>query len=266
MTMLNQIENTLKAISAENIKSHLKNNVDIRVFDTIDSTNNEAKRCSNDLSDLPMLFVANHQHSGRGRLGRNFYSPKDTGLYMSLMLKQKGSPENIVCITTATAVCVCNCIKELCDIDPKIKWVNDIYIYNKKVCGILCEAVTNPDTLCIDGIIIGIGINISTTDFPIEISDIATSIKQNIDKAKLCALITDCIINMYDTISDRTFIKQYKEYSMVLNKEITYIENNITKQAIAIDIDNNGGLVIKTNDGIKTISTGEISIRLNKNG
>ena len=250
--------------SADNILSHLHFDTDVRFFDSIDSTNNEAKRNSESLSDKPVLFVANHQHSGRGRLGRTFYSPKNTGLYMSLMLKNNKDAQNIVSITTATAVCVCDAIKELCDIEPKIKWVNDIYIENKKVCGILCEAVTNPYEGTIDGIIIGIGVNISTTDFPAEITDIATSLRCNIDKAHLCALITDKILSMYQDFKNNSFIDKYKSYSMVLGKEITYIENNIPKTATAIDVDPNGGLVIKTDDGLKTLSTGEITIRVIK--
>ncbi len=254
--------NTNNTLSAQNIKLNLNNDIEVRFFDTIDSTNNEAKRNAHTLSDTPILFVANHQTCGRGRLGRSFYSPKDTGLYMSLMLKQNSGFENIVCLTTATAVCVADAIRKLCDITPKIKWVNDIYIEDKKVCGILCEAVTNPDTSNIDGIIIGIGVNISTTDFPLELSDIATSLKQNIDKSELCALICDNILKTCDNITDRTFIEKYKEYSMVIGKEITYFENTVPKTATAIDIDSNGGLIIQTDNETKTLSTGEITVRL----
>ena len=259
----NKLQNNNR-LCCEKIKNHLSNNVDIRFFDSIDSTNNEAKRKSDKLSDTPVLFVANHQHSGRGRLGRTFYSPKDTGLYMSLMLKQSDGFENIVCMTTAAAVCVCDAIRKLCDLNPKIKWVNDIYIENKKVCGILCEAITNPDTTEIDGIIIGIGINISTTDFPEELCDTATSLRKDIDKSRLCAVVTDNLIDMQKTISDKSFIDKYKTYSMVLQKEITYTENGITKEATAIDIDKDGSLVIKTIDGIKKLSTGEITVRVKK--
>lgn len=265
MSINSNENNTEYVFDGEAIKKHLSHNVDVQFFDSIDSTNNEAKRTSHNLSDTPVLFVANHQHSGRGRLGRSFYSPHHTGIYMSLMLRQSKATDDIVCMTTAAAVCVCEAIKELCNLVPQIKWVNDIYVNNRKACGILCEAVTNPQTYAIEGIIIGIGINVSTADFPDELSDIATSLSDNTDRAKLCALVTDKLIDVCDNIADRCFIEKYKAYSLVINKKITYTQNGVTKTAIAIDIDQNGGLVIKTDNGVKTLSTGEITVRLDNN-
>ncbi|MBQ8538187.1 MAG: biotin--[Ruminococcus sp.] len=249
-------------LSAENISTKLNCNAQVLCFDTIDSTNSEAKRNSHKLTDSPLLFVANSQTAGRGRLGRSFYSPKDTGLYMSLMLKAKDDIQDTVCMTTAVSVCVTDAIKALCGIDAVIKWVNDIYIGSKKVCGILCEAVTDYVTSKIKGIIIGIGINISTIDFPDELRDIASSLGQAVDKNHLCALITDNIVTMYENIESRAFIDEYKKRSLVLGKKINYTENGVTKEATAVDIDNNGGLIIETENGTKTLSTGEITIRI----
>lgn len=251
---------------AQEVMKYLKSDVSIIPFETTDSTNTQAKLYCGQFKDSgitsPVLFTANHQNGGKGRLGRSFYSPADTGLYMSLLIKADEIESDIVCVTTATAVCVADAIKKLCNITVRIKWVNDIYIDNKKVCGILCEAVTNPDTMKIEYIIIGIGVNVSTDFFPKEIKDIATSLPKNTNKNKLCAYITDNIIEELSHISDRTFIEKYKELSLVLGKEITYTEMDETKVATAIDIDNNGGLVIETENGIKTLSTGEITVRL----
>ena len=252
--------------NAREILKYLKADIPVFYYDTIDSTNIQAKRFyekhKNDSIDTPTLFVADHQSKGKGRLGRSFYSPSRTGLYMSLMIKADSVIENIVCLTTAVSVCVTDALTQLCDIDPKIKWVNDIYVNDKKVCGILCEALTNPDSQKIDAIIIGIGVNIDTKDFPKELSDIATSVGQAVNRNELCAIITDNIIDMCKTIDDRKFIEKYKARSLVLGKEITYFENGVTKSATAIDIDNNGGLIIQTESGIKTLSTGEITVRL----
>ncbi len=252
--------------NAREIFEYLKADIPVFYYDTIDSTNNEAKRFYEkhkiDGIDTPTLFVADHQSKGKGRLGRSFYSPSHTGLYMSLMIKADSGVENAVCLTTATAVCVTDALEKLCDIKPKIKWVNDIYVDDKKVCGILCEALTNPDTQKIDAVIIGIGINIETKDFPKEIQNIATSVGQAINRNELCAKITDNIINMTKTIEDRKFIETYKQHSLVLGKEITYIENGVEKSAIATDIDINGGLIIQTESREKVLSTGEISVRL----
>lgn len=261
-TKQNNQKNTACPLSKKQILSHLQSDLNVVCFDTIDSTNNEAKRNAQNLSLSPMLFVANHQNNGRGRLGRSFYSPGDTGLYMSLLLKASPDFSDNVCITTATAVFVTDAIKELCGIDAKIKWVNDIYIGSKKICGILCEAVTDPITSQISCIVIGIGINITTDSFPNELKDIAASLDTDIDRNLLCAKITDNILLGEKSVSDRSFIEKYKARSMVINSEITYTENGETKPALAVDINRNGGLVIRTEEGLKTLSTGEISIRL----
>ncbi len=252
--------------NAKEILKYLKSDVSVIPFETTDSTNTQAKLYCGQFKDegisSPVLFVAQHQNSGKGRLGRSFFSPADSGLYMSLLIKADNIANDIVCVTTATALCVADAIKNLCSIEPKIKWVNDIYIDNKKVCGILTEAVTNPDTMKIEYLVIGIGVNIGITKFPDDIKDIATSLPLKTNKNKLCAYITDNIVGELSHIGDRSFIERYKELSLVLNKEITYIENDITKTATAIDIDSNGGLVIKDETQTKTLSTGEITVRL----
>lgn len=263
MSIINSNKTEYKGkISKKGILSNLSNDINVFYFDTIDSTNNEAKRRTDILSPTPALFVANHQSAGRGRLGRSFYSPTNTGIYMSLMLKARNDFSDIVSMTTATAVCICKALETLCNIEPQIKWVNDIYLNGKKICGILCEAITNEKTFTIDGIVIGIGINISTTDFPDELKDIASSIGQDIDKARLCAKITDNIVDVFKNIEDKSFIDEYKSRCFVLGQEITYTEKGVTKSATAIDINENGGLIIKTENGLTTLSTGEITVRI----
>lgn len=252
---------TDNALSKENISKHLKNKVDILCFDSIDSTNNETKRIAKNTKVTPTLIVAKHQSAGRGRLGRTFYSPKDTGLYMSLLINTGTGNASTLSLTSATAVYVCQAISKLTALCPQIKWVNDVYIDNKKVCGILCESITDNNNE-IKAVIIGIGINISTTAFPADLEDIATSLDVSIDKNLLCAYITDKLID-YITFGDCNVLNSYKDLSLVLNKEITYTHNGITKTATAIDIDNNGGLVIKDEGStILTLNSGEITVRL----
>lgn len=165
------------------------------------------------------------------------------------------------------AVCVAKALMSMCDKTPLIKWVNDIYLNDKKVCGILCEAITDANTQTITGLIIGIGINISTDFYSTELRQIATSIGQAIDPSLLCAKITDNILSECKTIASREFISTYKELSMVLGREITYYDKDKKVTATAVDIDSNGGLEVQTQDGkIKTLSTGEISVRLKEKG
>ncbi len=250
------------ALSSKGISAYLENDVVVNCFEVIDSTNNEAKKNAHTLLS-PTLFVANEQTAGRGRLGRSFFSPVNTGLYMSLYIPCDSDTSDIVCMTTATAVCVTDALLELYSIDSKIKWVNDVYLNDKKICGILCEAVNNQKTNAVCGIIIGIGINLSTTDFPQELSSIAGAVGVTADRNELCAKITDNIINTHKNIKAREFIKVYKERCMVLGKEIAYTKDGETKTATAIDIDRNGALVIKSGDKTQTLSTGEITVRLN---
>lgn len=247
-------------LCGDNIAKQLKNDVDVYYYDTIDSTNVKALQMAESIQK-PTLIVANHQSAGRGRLGRKFYSPTDTGLYMSLILTAKPQITDTVCVTSASAVCVSEAISDLCNINAQIKWVNDIYIEGRKVCGILAQAVTDSKSGQITHIVVGIGINVTTSDFPDDIKDIACSLGK-VDRATLCAKITDNLIDTYADIKSRSFIDRYKSRSLVLGREITYTQDGVSKVATAIDIDSNGGLVIQTEDGIKTLSTGEISVRV----
>ena len=227
-------------------------------LESVDSTNNKAKRLIAGGKTGAFSVIADEQTGGRGRLGRSFYSPKDTGIYMSFAYVPKGEIKDSVCITAATAVCVCRAIEKLTDKRPKIKWVNDVYLENKKICGILTEAVLNPQGEY--SVIIGIGVNISTFDFPDNVEN-AGSLCVNIDKDELINEITGellCAVN-----GDKgDFIHEYRERSIVLGKRVKVINGNQTFSAEAVDIDENGALIIKTENGrLQTLSSGEVSLR-----
>lgn len=245
----------------------------IEVYDVIDSTNNAAKNYamkSGGREVFDRVFVANCQTAGRGRLGRSFYSPPKTGLYMSFLLHPQILAESAVMLTTAASVAVCRAIENTANVRPEIKWVNDIYISNKKVCGILTEAVTDFESGAVESVVIGIGINISTEDFPDDLGGAAGNIgcaaahETNI-RSRLAAEVINQVQSIIceDILSrgDRGYIKDYKERSMVLGKDIIILNTNET--ARAVDIDDEGGLVAVTAEGKeKVLSTGEISIRL----
>lgn len=149
-------------ISAESIKSKLDTDIDVFYSPTVDSTNNQCKRLLADGKKGIFLVTADEQSAGRGRQGKSFYSPPMTGIYFSLVIRPETTLKNAVTATTAASVAVCKAIETLTDVKPKIKWVNDVYIGDKKICGILTEAVTNFEEGIVDSVIIGIGINIST--------------------------------------------------------------------------------------------------------
>lgn len=230
--------------------------VDVLTFNEIDSTNSEAKRIAKNGFDKSQLIVANCQTAGRGRLGRNFFSPKDTGLYFTFLFKPLGSLSDSVVVTTAAAVAVVRSIEKLTKLKPMIKWVNDIYIDGFKVCGILTEAFFG-------SIAVGIGINISTKQFPLELQEKAGSLNlKNLDRNLFCAEIVLQLNNIIKSMNDRTFIAEYKAHSLVLGKRITFQFKGEEFFGTAIDIDDNGGLVVDMEDGTqRVLNTGEISIK-----
>lgn len=261
-------------IAVEGISNHLAVDTDIYYLDEIDSTNSYAMKLISDNNVNTALVVANHQLKGKGRRGRNFSSPKDNGIYMSIVLPGKISIDKSLLSTTAASVAVVNAIREVTGKETQIKWVNDIFYENKKVAGILTEAVTDFEMGCINNIIIGIGINCYSDYIPTELQDVAGSLTdtQNapIDRNKLIAFIANNLFKLYDNISsgDFSFMNEYRKSSMVIGKNIKIFkstaivsENGI--KAKAIDISDNGALVVEYPDGSQeTISTGEISIRL----
>ena len=248
-------------LSAERIKANLKSDLAVHYYPEIDSTNTQAKRLlAENGTALPALIAANGQTAGRGRQGKSFYSPADTGVYFSLVLNPGISLQSAVGATTAAAVAVCRAVERLTDAEPKIKWVNDVYIGNSKICGILTEAVTDFESGTVSAVIIGIGVNISTADFPKDIPN-AGSLGKKIRRAELIGAIADELTEIaFSDCAD--YIEYYRAHSMLLGREISFIENGKAAAATAIAIDERGGLTVETENGeTKTLRSGEISIK-----
>ena len=242
----------------QQILSSKLNNTDVYCFDCVDSTNNKARQLIN--GSNPLLIVANEQTAGRGRQGKSFFSPKGTGIYMTYVAHPMAKIKQGVAITTATCVAVCKAIENMTHLNPQIKWVNDIYINGKKVCGILCEAVNDYQQGIIKSVIIGIGINVSTHDFPQDVPN-ATSLDVEINNADLiCQIVKEleAIINS----PFGNFADYYKDHSLIIGEEIEYTLNGEKITATATDIDSDGGLMITHSNGtVATLSSGEITIR-----
>lgn len=231
---------------------------EVMVYDTVSSTNDLAKELCRE-SDRELLIVANAQTNGRGRQGKTFFSPKDSGLYFSLTVNTDTPDFDFTGVTCAVSVACVRAIEKLTDLRPQIKWVNDIYIGNRKVCGILVQSVTQNGRMT--RLIIGVGINISTESFPEDIKSIAGSLNKNIDRSILTAEIVN---NIRELLSRKSieYIGEYKEKSNVLGKEIIYFRNGLPHPARAVDIDEKGGLVVEENGETITLISGEISLRV----
>ncbi|MDD4565255.1 MAG: biotin--[acetyl-CoA-carboxylase] ligase [Eubacteriales bacterium] len=263
----------------------------IHVFKSIPSTNLTSKKMALDGAPFGTVVIAEEQTKGRGRRGRSFHSPPLGGIYMSFILKPRFDMTKSVLITTAASVAVCKAIEKVTGIYCQIKWVNDIYMDKKKICGILTEAVSNFESGQIEYIVIGIGINYSTDtfDFPEELRKTAGSLFEAIHTTKndnqpkdldsnplitrnrLIAEVINQILDVNENLEARDFIPEYKKRSFVLGKEILIIpagetgeERNFSEgtSAVALDIDQDGGLVVRYQDGsIDILNSGEISIR-----
>jgi len=255
------------ALSAEKITENMtemSKKLKLIVLKSIDSTNNEAKRMTADGFRGNALIVANEQTKGRGRLGKNFYSPKNTGVYMSFLFSTDVKMSNAIQVTTATAVAVVRALDSLTNLRPMIKWVNDVYIGNKKVCGILTEAVTDFETGLVQSIIIGIGINISTEDFPEEIKNTTCSVNVNgLSRNKVIAAVSNELLSICKNFENKSYIKTYRDRSLILGESIDFYKNNVKYNAIAVDIDSTGGLIVKLPNGkTEVLNSGEITVRL----
>ena len=228
----------------------------IVIFDSIDSTNAEAKRRALAGAPAGTTVIANHQTAGRGRMGRAFYSPKDTGIYFSMILRPKIPMEKSISMTTAASVEVCRAVEKVCGISLAIKWVNDLYLDGKKVCGILTEAIG-------DAVIVGIGIN-CTTVFDGELADIAGSLSVSGDavRCRLAAELVNRISKLEEEIVNGTWLEEYKSRSMILGKEVTVLQEPGSCY-FAEEIGDKGELILSgVNGEKKTLSSGEVSIRL----
>lgn len=264
------LSNTSDLLSSEGIKLYLDEefkNIPVIVYKTIESTNSEAKLLAVQNAEHGTTIIAEEQTKGRGRFGRDFFSPSDSGIYMSIILKPLLSIENSVLITTAAAVAVCEAIEKFISQAPKIKWVNDIFIGDRKVCGILTEAVTNFESGMMDSVVVGIGINVKTKneDFPIELQNTAGAIFNNGDnfiRNHLSAEIINNVLNITEHLESKNFMQSYRERSMILGEQILYNKNNNWYEGYASEINDSGELIIYTADGQKIrLNSGEVSIK-----
>lgn len=241
-----------------------RNEVDIKIYDETESTNKLAKESTDSHNTL---FIAKKQNAGRGRLGRSFLSP-DGGIYMSLGLYPNIPIEKTLMITPLTAVAVCRAISSLTTLSPKIKWVNDIFIDGKKVCGILTEAVSKENGL---NIIVGIGINVVTPKdgFDESIKDIAGAVFEKSEDISddfynlLVGAVVREFLDLYTKLPHCDFIEEYRRLCFVIDKDVTVISGEERTNAHAFAIDENCRLGIRYQDGREEfLFGGEISIKL----
>jgi len=252
----------------EFLDNELKNKIQITVRNVVESTNSEVKGLALSGAQEGSVVVALEQTKGRGRMGRAFFSPNGNGVYMSILLRPSFSPENATLITSAAAVAMCEAI-ELCGVkNAKIKWVNDIYLDDKKVCGILTQAGFSAGGKSLDYAILGVGINVyaPTGGFPEELNGIAGFVfdeQQENLRNKLIADFLNSFFSLYKNLLNREHIPVYRKKCFVLGENVVIHSGEKCIDAKALDIDENCNLLVEYDNGEKGIvGTGEISIRL----
>ncbi len=239
-------------------------------LDTVDSTNNYLRTLAQSGAPDGQVVVSNMQTGGRGRLGRRFYSPEDKGVYFSMLMRPDTLPAETSNITAWVAVAMCSAVESACGVRPGIKWVNDLVMNGKKICGILTEMSLESETAHIQHLITGIGINANQTesDFPEDIRHIASSIAAETGlKISRANLTRDMILELDRLRADwpnqkQKYLADYRRDCVTLGKEVRFLRNGTEFIAFAEDIDDSFGLVVRFPDGRReSLTSGEVSVR-----
>ena len=235
----------------------------IEYYDTLPSTNAFLKsRAKSEKEGL--VVVADSQTEGHGRFDRKFYSPANTGIYMSILLKPETTGFNATRITCAAAVAVAKAIETLSGKKTQIKWVNDVLIDGKKVCGILTEGSINPKSGSLEYTVLGIGVNLFLPEngFEKEIENIAGYVFEEFDPTLKDKFIKEVLKNIF-THYNNDILNEYRNRSAVIGKDILVLKHNETKNAKALLIDDNFRLNVRYNDKTEEfLDSGEISIKI----
>ncbi len=259
-----------EAIRAE-LSAQMSEKIKLHLYRTTDSTNIRskefAKSCSEDEKKYIHIFIAEEQTAGRGRLGKSFDSKGGCGLYMSILNHRNVFAADGVAITAYTAVAVCRALCRMTPLSPRIKWVNDIYIGRKKLCGILVEGSADPTTGKLRYSVTGIGLNLLRRDFG-ELSDIATDIESECGTAlpvsRVAAEIAREFISKLDTAGTAECVAEYRRLSMLVGERVRVIKPSGAYPGTVLGITDKCELLIVRDDGTEeALSSGEVSLKLN---
>lgn len=242
----------------------------ILVFEEVGSTNNLAKEMASQGAPEGTVLVADRQSAGRGRLGRSFLSPGDVGVYFSLILRPDCLPTELMHLTCAVAVAMCEAVEAAFGFRPGIKWTNDLVVGRKKLGGILTELGLDPKTGRVSYAVLGVGINCrqEEADFDPSIRDMACSAAmvcgQDVDRNRLIAeMIRTCGEMSQFLLTNRAeMLRQYRTDCVTLGKTVSVVRGEEVFHAEALSVDEEGGLVIRRENGdVQTVTSGEVSVR-----
>ena len=257
-------------LSPQGIRRFLKpeyRDLNLTVLPTVPSTNALVREKANQGCPEGCVIIACEQTAGRGRYGRQFFSPADTGVYLSLLLRPTAySPQQATCLTAAAAAAMCQAIEAVTGQHPGIKWVNDILLGGKKVCGILTEGSFDLETGKLDDVVLGVGFNVypPAGGFPEELREIADSIffeQTEEGKNRLAAAFLNHFFRIYrDPASD--YVRIYRERSLAMGRRVRVVTADAERDAYVLDIDRDCRLIVRYDDGsIDQLTSAQVSIR-----
>ncbi len=243
---------------------------ELEIHEQLDSTNNRAKILAAAGARHGTTVIADSQTGGRGRLGRSFFSPEHSGVYLTVILRPDCAPERANLLTSLAAVAAARAVEKVSDADVKIKWVNDLYLNDKKICGILTEAGFGMEAGRLEYAVTGIGINVNRMVFPPDLRETATSIGNETgtspDRNRLIAEILNELDALYGDLETGAFLEESRRRSNVTGRTVTVIEGGRQYPARAVEIDDQGRLVIETGAGRTCLNYGEVSLKLESRG
>ncbi len=238
-------------------------------LDTVDSTNNECRRRAAQGAPDGLVVVAGEQVGGKGRRGRSFQSLPGKGLYLSALLRPDVPPTEVNQLTAWTAVAVCRALEGLTGLPAAIKWVNDVVLEGKKLCGILCEMALDDDGR-LDHVVVGIGVNVHQTpeDFGPELSGMATSLAQHMDapprRAQVAAALMEELSVLRQGFPHRrgSYLEEYRRRCVTTGQDVVLLRGEERREAYAIDVNDDFTLRVRLPDGSEEdVFSGEVSVR-----
>lgn len=267
-----RLESSSDVLSAEGFRCHLPpaySQIQIFVESRVDSTNTLAKKLAADGAENGTVILADEQTGGRGRWGRSFFSPAGTGIYMSLILRPNAELTELPILTIAAAAAVCEAVERLYDCPTQIKWVNDIFVSGRKICGILTEAAGDFESGRAESVIVGVGVNVGVPagGFPPALREIAGCLPSGgeeipLSRNALAAEIAGRLLDYAGKLKHRPFLEPYRRRSMVLGKPIRYRQGEAWQEGVALDINEDGHLIVKTPGGCILLRAGEIQMEV----
>lgn len=246
--------------------------VRVTAYQSVSSTNALARELAERGEPEGAAVIAAGQTGGRGRGSRSFFSPEGTGIYLSLVLRPRLSVSEGALITTAAAVAVCRAIECVSGETAEIKWVNDVFVRERKVCGILTEAALSLESGGLDFCVLGIGVNISPPagGFPPELADVAGAVfaqgqtPENI-RNRLSAAILDNFSELYRDIGSSVIFEEYRRRLFILGRRVTVLRNGTERSAVVTGLDRSYDLRVRYDSGAEDLlSSGEVSLRVEK--